>query len=633
MTSRAGKPDTEADRALRDCLTQTRLQNFVMVAGAGSGKTTSLVKALAHLEQTRGSELRQRGQRVACITYTEVAEREILADVRNVPLFHVSTIHSFLWTLIKPFQEDIRAWVIDHVIKKTRALEAKQAAPRRHKRTLERDQGHIARLNEQVIALRAAKRFTYGTGTDYQKRVLGHETIITMVPELLLERPLLRKLVARRFPFVFVDESQDTNPDVVRALKAVATEAGGEFCLGFFGDPMQKIYPMGVGKIDQPDDWALIKKSENFRSSSNVLSVLNKIRAQSDGLEQKPGHVEHRPGSTGSAHLFVVPGDGKRDGRLMSVRRWMAKETQNPAWVQDEGADGVRILVIVHRMAARRLGFPVLYAALNDKVPDSISNGFLDGTTWLVRPFLSLVLPLVIAFREGRDSDVMSLLRAHCPRLLPEQLVGVAVPALLRRLKEDTERLAVLLAPDGTTLVREALAFIRERQLMNLDGRLVEALDAASDPATPGDTVSEEDAVDSEDGAVSAFLNCPVTQLWGYRTYIEKESPFFTQQGVKGTEFERVLTVVDDDEGSHNQFSYNKYFGVTELSATDRENRDSGKETVVERTRRLFYVCCSRAIQDLAVVVFAKDVAGMALKIQQTGLFPHNQVRIFDELL
>ncbi len=71
-----------------------------MVADAGSGKTTSLVKALTHLGQTRRAELKARGQRVACITYTEVAVKEIWGDVGNDPLFHVSTIHSFLWTVV-----------------------------------------------------------------------------------------------------------------------------------------------------------------------------------------------------------------------------------------------------------------------------------------------------------------------------------------------------------------------------------------------------------------------------------------------------------------------------------------------------------------------------------------------------
>lgn len=77
MTSRIRNPDTETDRQLRDCLDQRPSTSFVMVAGAGSGKTTSLVKALDHLARTRGADLRRRGQQIACITYTEVAVGEI----------------------------------------------------------------------------------------------------------------------------------------------------------------------------------------------------------------------------------------------------------------------------------------------------------------------------------------------------------------------------------------------------------------------------------------------------------------------------------------------------------------------------------------------------------------------------
>src|SRR6056297_2056028 len=111
MTSRIGQPNTATDSALHERLASDGNRHFVMVAGAGSGKTTSLVKALAQIERTQGPALRRNGQQVACITYTEVAAGEIRGDVGNDELFHVSTIHSFLWTVIKPFQSDLRNWV------------------------------------------------------------------------------------------------------------------------------------------------------------------------------------------------------------------------------------------------------------------------------------------------------------------------------------------------------------------------------------------------------------------------------------------------------------------------------------------------------------------------------------------
>jgi hypothetical protein len=46
MTRRIGQPDTQADLDLRACLDERPQRSFVMVAGAGSGKTTSLIQRL-----------------------------------------------------------------------------------------------------------------------------------------------------------------------------------------------------------------------------------------------------------------------------------------------------------------------------------------------------------------------------------------------------------------------------------------------------------------------------------------------------------------------------------------------------------------------------------------------------------
>ena len=46
MNRRVDQPDTPADIKLRECLSGTERKCFVMVAGAGSGKTTSLIKRL-----------------------------------------------------------------------------------------------------------------------------------------------------------------------------------------------------------------------------------------------------------------------------------------------------------------------------------------------------------------------------------------------------------------------------------------------------------------------------------------------------------------------------------------------------------------------------------------------------------
>jgi DNA helicase-2/ATP-dependent DNA helicase PcrA len=113
-----------------------------MVAGAGSGKTTSLIKGLMEILAKHGNRLKLRRQRVACITYTEVAVGEIWADVRKNPLVHVSTIHSFLWTLVRSFQSDIQAWVTSRIDEKLVELRETAASfgPRVQQRTRDKNQ-------------------------------------------------------------------------------------------------------------------------------------------------------------------------------------------------------------------------------------------------------------------------------------------------------------------------------------------------------------------------------------------------------------------------------------------------------------------------------------------------------------
>ena len=108
-------------------------------------------------------------------------------------------------------------------------------------------------------------------GSDYPKGILGHEDIIQLADHLLKTRPLFRKIVALNYPFIFIDESQDTFEEVVDSFRLVEAQMRGRFCIGFFGDPMQKIYLRGAGSIEFDDAWKGITKPENFRCAQKIL--------------------------------------------------------------------------------------------------------------------------------------------------------------------------------------------------------------------------------------------------------------------------------------------------------------------------------------------------------------------------
>lgn len=639
MTRRVNQPDTPADLRLRECIVADERQSFIMMAGAGSGKTTSLIKALTVIVNEHGSALKLRRQRVACITYTEIAAGEIWADVGNNPLIHVSTIHSFLWTLIKSFQGDIRAWVGRRVDEKVDELRATAAAfgPRVQERTREKNQRDIVRYEADRGGIAAVSAFGYRTGSDYRKGFLGHDDIIKMVPQLLVERPLFRTLLAQQFPFVFVDESQDTTQAVVDALKAVQAQMPVQFCLGFFGDPMQRIYATGIGKISLEEGWVPIEKPENFRCPATVLAVANAIRRDGDHLVQTRGRSTEINGALrpviGSARIFVLPADERRDERLAAVRELVARLNGDPMWRPDS-ITSVKVLVIVHRMAAARLGFVDLYASLNDSAPEAFKNGFHDATAWPLRPFISFVLPLVDAMRHGLEFEAMNVLRNNCPLLAKEDLQRKDVAKLLAELRTSSKRLTEMMECAAQSTNRDILKFLKDAGLLNLDPRLLVYLEERA----PDQAEIEQQEIDGDDAgreiaAMDAFLRCPASQLWGYRDYVNEQSPFSTQQGIKGAEFQRVLVVLDDDEGTHTQFSYDKYFGIKELSPRDQQNIREGKETSVERTRRLFYVCCTRAVTDLAVVLFSTHVDIAERQVRAARIFPPDAIHTLADLV
>jgi len=624
MRSRLGIPDTQADLDVKGCLDREPPRSFVMVAGAGSGKTTSLIKAMAHLADKRGRLLCSAGQKIACITYTEVAAGEIKADVGPSSLFHISTIHSFLWSVIKPFQSDIRAWVIVRIGEKIAERRAHWEKPRIQARTKARLELEIAELEAELQSISHVKTFTYGFGSSYSEGILGHDDILRLTPACIGLHPLLRNIVAKAFPYIFIDESQDTNPDVTQALLDIARD-NPALCIGFFGDPMQRIYMSGAGDIPVNDDWLAITKRENFRCSTSVLNLINAVRASGDGLVQNRGRMILNDGVEesveGTANLFILPNNVDRSSCLNAVRNWLAAETRDEMWLSDLREGDVRLLVLVHRMAANRLGFPNLYSALHDRASLSLSEGLSDGTAWPIRSVIQHILPLVMAARENDDFSIISILRRESPKLESARLQGQIVAAVLAELAQALEQLKQMFAENSQSTVKDVMLLLKDTELLRIDDRF--GVHLVAEPV-------DDESIDFNN--VQAYLACGIEELLAYRRYIDEESPFATHHGVKGAQFERVLVVIDDEEAGFGQYSYGKYFKYVPLSENDEAKLANNEETVVDRTRRLFYVCCSRSMKDLAVVIFAPDVDACRTAILEQTLFAQDSIRGVEHL-
>jgi DNA helicase II / ATP-dependent DNA helicase PcrA len=629
--------DDGIDDEIRSCLNLDSPQSFFLYAGAGSGKTRSLVNAVDGLRATARDRLVLTGKRIAVITYTNAACDEIKRRLEFDPLVEVSTIHSFAWTLIGGYNNDIRAWLRVNLDKEIVELQAAAAKGRAGTQAaIDRDRS-IASKQRRLVRIETIKKFIYSPSGDNRSRdSLNHSEVIRITADFLTSKPILQGVLVGKFPVLFIDESQDTNKELMDAFLTVQKDQRTKFCLGLFGDVMQRIYADGKVHLENaiPADWVIPKKQMNHRCPQRVLRLINRVRLDADGREQ----LGRSDKPDGTVRLFIVPITSKSPADIEStVAVRMTEVSGDPAWC--EGKESHKTLILEHHMAARRMGFSAMYEALNKA--SRLRTGLLDGSLAGLRLFARDVLPVVAAMRANDPFAVAKSLRMESPLLSPGTLsaAGEDQRIQLKKAKEIVDGLMLLWsegqAPTFHSVlnyVASSLIFVVPESLAVFIERDSDAVTAAvlKDKAEPIDEDAEEEKAegDEELEAWRAFLQTPFDQIEPYAAYVSGTSPFGTHQGVKGLEFPRVMVIVSDEEARGFLFSYNKLFGAKEKSKTDLENESNGNETSIDRTRRLFYVICSRAMDSLAIVAYTVNPSAVQAQVIERQWFSTEEVEI-----
>ena len=88
------------------------------------------------------------------------------------------------------------------------------------------------------------------------------------------------------------------------------------------------------------------------------------------------------------------------------------------------------------------------------------------------------------------------------------------------------------------------------------------------------------------------------------------------------------MVVISDEESRGFLFKYDKLFGVEPLSKADRERAAAGEETNNDRTRRLFYVTCSRAEESLAIVCYTTAPETLRVNLVSRGWFDSSEIEL-----
>lgn len=352
--------ELDIQKNINRCL--DNFESFCFDAGAGAGKTYALQKSIEHILKTKGKALKQNNQKILCITYTNAAKDEILDRLGKNSSVIISTIHEFLWGFIAIQQEllmieherkikgelnKIEQKINSNALSSSVTLADFQAAISDEKflevfyntpsSPAEKFKSMIKEYNEyfspylsnvktfsslvkivikkykleqtlKQIEDKKSKQIIYNpiqNQDKLEKYVISHDTLLLYSKNIITSQNILKRLFSDRYPYVLVDEYQDTDKKVIDIIDSIRTYASSKkkFMVSFFGDSLQNIYETGVGILPKKNEYQIIEKKFNRRSSKKIVELIEKIR--NDNFGQQSIYTDFDNGS----YKFYVAND------------------------------------------------------------------------------------------------------------------------------------------------------------------------------------------------------------------------------------------------------------------------------------------------------------------------------------
>lgn len=293
----------------------------LVVAGAGSGKTTVLTRRVAFLL----SELKQPASSILAVTFTNKAAQEMkkrleqLVGERTAKHLSIGTFHSICARLLRQEIEEFKSsdghrWnknfviydetdslsLVKDAVSKLN-LDEKMYAPREMRNRISSfkndgiSAGEYAQDARRYADQKFSEIFSAYQASLARNNALDFDDLILIMSQLLEQNEAVRKVLQERFRHVLVDEFQDTNQSQYRLIRMISAqpprlsqegleEFWKERSLMVVGDVDQSIYSWRkadfriiLGFQNDYQSSRMIKLEENYRSTSTILDVANDI--------------------------------------------------------------------------------------------------------------------------------------------------------------------------------------------------------------------------------------------------------------------------------------------------------------------------------------------------------------------
>ena len=329
----------------------------LVIAGAGTGKTRTLVYRVARLIDI-GIDPRA----ILLLTFTRRAAEEMLRRAsllmdNRCDKVAGGTFHSFANTVLRHYGSKIEIMpsftIMDRpdsedVVQLLRAELGLNSKEKRFPRKqtvaeiysmalnkqwtipdlIERDYPHLYDFLEDLLRL-------YERYVDYKKTrsLMDYDDLLIKLKELLSADEEVRRRLSETYRYIMVDEYQDTNrlqADIVRLLAATHDN------VMVVGDDAQSIYSFRGANfrniMDFPKDFPgarLISLEENYRSTQPILNLTNEIISRATEKYEKRLFTSKEKGDT---PLLIQAESEQMQSRFICQKVLELREEGVPLW-------------------------------------------------------------------------------------------------------------------------------------------------------------------------------------------------------------------------------------------------------------------------------------------------------------
>jgi len=630
--------------------------SFIFNAGAGSGKTYSLVESLKYLISKKGEFLKYHNHNVICITFTNVAAEEIKQRLGNSSLAIVSTIHDRMWDIIQHYQPQLVEIHFSKLKNEIAIIEDKISNDKNfvNYQTLSEDKKKVffeimfdnknlfyGVYNKPAVEIRASfseklrdypsilrnienfkkittslfkldnykkcvvaieqKQRRYDTVTydarynndALHKMRISHDTLLEYAREIVLKYDALRQIIIDKYPYVFVDEYQDTNPyviDILSSLVEYSKEINHPFCVGYFGDSAQNIYDDGIGDEIQAklNGFVVINKNFNRRSAKEIITIANRIR--NDEIKQRSIFSD----SAGGSIKFYQGTLEDTDAFLQKYKEQWGINNNNK----------LHCFLLTNSTVAEYSGFGVLYSAF--KEADIYKGGNYDAlnTELLSDDIKKLGNAQLIYYKiidiHSKLRDPQTQIAEFLPIELKQKMNLGDLRAFISNLNQAAgstfvEYLNSLINIANQDVSGHCTTFLKS--VLDVDNlSLTDVKQKIAGILFPNGTESQEAAEKLE-----AILNLEISICESWHRFIRRETNgdvvYHTYHGTKGLEFDNVIIIMGNAFGRERNY-FDFYFSHCQCQNT---LNDEEKEKMT-KVKNLLYVSVTRAIKNLRVL-------------------------------